>query len=256
MSPSRTILGRTAVVAAMSLVAVMVLGVILTSWRPAGPASAATVPTNSSVQGITVNGTGKVTIKPDLATITIGVQAHAQSAAEAQAKASAAMAKVVDAIKGNGIVEADIATQWVSLEPQYHYKSDGSAPPTVIGYVSNQTVSVKVRDLAKVGPVIDTAVAAGANQVSGISFSVADPAAAASQARAAAIADAKTRATELANAAGVTLGAATMITEVSAPGPIPYDYRMAAPAADQAGTPILPGTTEVQVDVEVTYAID
>jgi uncharacterized protein YggE len=117
-------------------------------------------------------------------------------------------------------------------------------------------VSVKVRDLTKVGPVIDTAVAAGANQVNGISFSVADPAAAASQAREAAIADAKARATELANAAGVALGAATMITEVSAPGPIPFDYRMAAPAADQAGTPILPGTTEVQVDVEVTYAID
>ncbi len=256
VSPSSTILGRTAVVAAMSLVAVMVLGVILTSWRPAGPASGATVPTNSSVQGITVNGTGKVTIKPDLATITIGVQAQAPSAADAQAKASAAMVKVVDAIKGKGIAEADIATQWVSLEPQYNYKSDGSTPPTVIGYVSNQTVSVKVRDLTRVGPVIDTTVSAGANQVSGISFSVADPAAAASQARAAAIADAKARATELANAAGVTLGTATMITEVSAPGPIPYDYRMAAPAADAAGTPILPGTTEVQVDVEVTYAIE
>ena len=256
MSPSRTILGRTAVVAAVSLVAVMVLGVILTSWRPAGPASAATVPTNSSVQGITVNGTGKVTIKPDLATITIGVQAQANSAADAQANASAAMVKVVDAIKGNGIAEADIATQWVSLEPQYNYKNNSSEPPTVIGYVSNQTVSVKVRDLTKVGPVIDTAVGAGANQVSGISFSVADPAAAASQARAAAIADAKTRATELANAAGVTLGAATMITEVSAPGPVPYEYRGAAPAADEAGTPILPGTTEVQVDVEVTYAIE
>ena len=255
MSSSRTILGRTAAVATVSLVAVMVLGVILTSWRPAGPARAATVPTNSSIQGITVNGTGKVTVKPDLATLTIGVQAQAPSAADAQAKASAAMAKVVEAIKGNGIAEADIATQWVSLEPQYNYKSDGSNP-TVIGYVSNQTVSVKVRDLAKVGPVIDTAVAAVANQVSGISFSVADPAAAASQARAAAIADAKTRATELANAAGVSLGAATMITEVSAPGPIPYEYRTAAPAADGAGTPILPGTTEIQVDVEVTFAID
>jgi uncharacterized protein YggE len=254
VSPSRIILGRTAVVAATSLVAVMVLGVMLTSWRPAGPSSAATVPTNSSVQGITVNGTGTVTIKPDLATITIGVQAQAPSAADAQGIASAAMAKVVDAIKGNGIAEADIATQWVSLEPQYNYKNDGSTP-TVIGYVSNQTVSVKVRDLARVGPVIDTAVAAGANQVSGISFSVADPSAAASQARATAIADAKARATELANAAGVTLGAATMITEVSAPGPIPYEYRAAAPAADGAGTPILPGTTEVQVDVEVTYAI-
>ena len=255
MSPSRTFIGRTAVVAVTSTVAVMVIGIILTSWRPAGPARAATVPTNSSVQGITVNGTGKVTIKPDLATITIGVQAQAPTAAEAQAQASAAMAKVVEAIKGNGIAEADIATQWVSLEPQYNYKNNSSEPPIVTGYVSNQTVSVKVRDLTRIGPVIDSSVAAGANQVSGISFSVADPAAAASQARAAAIADAKTRASELANAAGVTLGAATMITEVSAPGPIPFDYRM-APAADEGGTPTLPGTTVVQVDVEVTYAID
>jgi uncharacterized protein YggE len=254
VSPSRSIFGRTAIIAAVSLVAVMVVGVMLTSWRPAGPTSAASVPTNASVQGITVNGTGKVTIKPDLATITIGVQAQAKAAADAQANASAAMTKVVDAINGQGIAEADIATQWLSLEPQYHYKSDGSNP-TVIGYLSNQSVSVKVRDLAKVGPVIDASVAAGANQVSGISFSVADPAAATSQARAAAIADAKARATELAQAAGVSLGDATMITEVSAPAPIPYEFRAAAPAADAAGTPILAGTTEVQVDVEVTYAI-
>lgn len=259
MPYSRSVLARTAVIAAIALAAIVAFGPTLAGRLTGGQANAVLAATDTSgpVKGITVAGTGKITITPDLATITVAVQAHAPTAAQAQSKASATMAKVIDAVEGQGVADADIATQWVSLEPQYAYSANGSTPPKLTGYQANQSLSVKVRAIDKVGPVIDAAVGAGANQVSGIGFSVADPTDAATQARSAAIADAKARATELSNAAGVTLGAAISITEVSAPSPIPYAYdRAAVPAAgSMAPTPVQPGTTEIEVDVQVTFAI-
>jgi uncharacterized protein YggE len=249
------VLVRTAVIAVIALVAIVVLAPALGLWRSGSPNNTVlAAETNTSVNGITVEGMGRVTISPDLATITVAVQAQATTAAEAQAKASASMTKVIAAVKGQGVADADIATQWISLEPQYDYKSDGSSAPKLTGYLASQSLSVKVRAIANVGPIIDSAVAGGANQVSGISFSLADPSGAATQARSAAIANAKARATELAQAAGVSLGAAVSIVELSAPNPIPYQYERAAQAADGA-TPVQPGTLEIEVDVQVTFAI-
>lgn len=258
MSSSRPIIVRTAVIAIIGVVAIVVFGPALAQWRPSVPASTvlAAADPNDPISGITVQGMGKVTISPDLATLTVAVQSQAKTAAEAQSKASGTMARVIDAVKAQGIADADIATQWISLEPQYDYNTNGTTPPRVTGYASNQGLSVKVHPIAKVGPVIDAAVGAGANQVSGINFSVADPTAATAQARTAAVADAKARATALAQAAGVSLGNPTSISEVSAPGPIPYPYAQAAPAAGRdTMTPVQPGTLEIEVDVQVTFAI-
>jgi uncharacterized protein YggE len=254
---TRTIVARTAAIATIALVTLVVAGPTLTAWRPAGQASAAaTNDPNGPVQGITVQGTGKVTLSPDLATIAIGVQAQGASAAKAQSSASAAMAKIIAAVKSKGIADADIATQWVSLDPQYDYNA-GSTPPHLIGYAANQSLSVKVRKIENTGEVIDAAVGAGATQIGGISFSVTDPAGASAQARSAAIADALARAKSLAGAAGVTLGAAISISEVSAPVTTPYPYALggAAVGAPSVPTPVQPGTTEVEVDVQVTFAI-
>jgi uncharacterized protein YggE len=249
------VLVRTALIAVIALVAIVVLAPALGLWRSGSPTNTVlAAETNDVVNGITVEGMGKVTISPDLATITVAVQAQAPTAAEAQAKASASMTKVIAAVKGQGVADADVATQWITLEPQYDYRNDSSTAPKLTGYLASQSLSVKVRTIANVGPIIDSAVAAGANQVSGISFSLADPTAAATQARSAAIANAKARATELAQAAGVSLGAAVSIVELSAPNPIPYDYERAAQAADGA-TPVQPGTLEIEVDVKVTFAI-
>jgi len=163
------------------------------------------------------------------------------------------MTKVIAAIKKLGIADADLVTQSVSLNPTYDYSNGAS--PRLTGYSATQSLSVKVRDLTKVGDVIDAAVAAGANQVGGVSFSVADPAAATEQARTAAVADAKKRAETLAQAAGVTLGSPISITETSAPTPTPIYYGTDAAGAPAVKTPVEVGTTDVTVQVQVVYSI-
>jgi uncharacterized protein len=257
MSAPRTIVARTGAIAIVAVVALVVAGPLVSAWRPAGQAAAASA--TDPLKGVTVQGTGKVTLTPDLATISVGVTAQGASAAKAQNQASAAMAKIIGAVKSQGVADADLASQWVSLQPQYDYSSSGSTPPRVIGYQANQSLSIKVRKIESAGDVIDAAVAAGATDVGGISFSVSSPAAATAQARAAAISDAIARAKALADAAGVSLGAAQSITEVSAPTTVPFPY-----AADKGGlgavapgvpTPVQVGTTEVEVDVQVTFAI-
>ena len=254
MSSSRTLLGRTFVIAGVALAALVVLGPALTAWRPSGQANAAPE-ISDPIKGITVQGLGKVTIRPDLATVNVSVQVTAATAAEAQSKASAAMTNVITAVKGQGVADADLATQWISLAPQYSYDSTGTAPPKILGYQASQSLTIKVRQIERSGPVIDAAVGAGANQVNGIAFSVADPTNAAGQARTAAVADARTRAASLASAAGVTLGTAVSITELSAsaPVPIPYAYDKALGVSPE--TPVQPGTTDIEVDVQVTFAI-
>jgi uncharacterized protein len=255
MSASRSLLGRTIVIATVAIAALVVVGPGLTPWRPAGQAKAAPTLTDP-VRGITVQGTGKVTISPDLATINVSVQLQAATAAEAQSKANTAMTKVIAAVKGKGIADADLATQWISLAPQYSYDSNGTTLPKVVGYQASQSLTIKVRKIDDAGPVIDAAVGAGANQVDGIAFSVADPTNAAAQARTAAVADARTRAASLASAAGVTLGGAVSMTEVSATAPVPipfaYDKALGSVAPQ---TPVQAGTTEIEVDVQVTFAI-
>jgi uncharacterized protein len=254
MSESRRLVARTAAVASIAVLALVIVAPLVTSWRPSGVARAAT-PTDP-VHGITVQGTGKVTLTPDLATINVGVTFQGATAAKAQAGASAAMARIIAAVKSKGIADADLASQWVSLQPQYDYSNQGTVPPRVIGFQANQSLSIKVHKIETSGDVIDAAVGAGATDIGGISFSVSDPAAATAQARSAAITDAKARAKSLADAAAVSLGAAISITEVSSPSVIPYPYLdKSAAGAPSNPTPIQVGTTEVEVDVQVTFAI-
>jgi hypothetical protein len=256
MSQSRRFVARTAAVATIAVLALVIVAPLVTSWRPSGVARAAT-PTDP-VHGVTVQGTGKVTLTPNLASINVGVTFQGATAAKAQGGASAAMARIIAAVKAQGVADADLASQWVSLLPQYDYANQGTVPPRVIGFQANQSLSIKVHRIETSGDVIDAAVRAGATDVGGISFSVSDPAAATAQARTAAITDAKARAKSLADAAGISLGAAISITEVSSPTVVPYPYL--DKAASGAGaptnpTPIQVGTTDVEVDVQVTFAI-
>lgn len=196
-------------------------------------------------------GQGIVTVTPDETTLDLGVQVQALTAAAAQSQASAAMAKIITAVKSQGVADADLATQQVSLQPQIDYGPSGNGTGKVTGYLASQSVQVTVRHLDTTGAIIDAGVAAGANTVGGPSFSLADPSAVAAQAHTAAMADAHARATTLAQAAGVTLGAPLSITEQPAPSPVPF--AAAAPSAGAASTPIQAGTTQVEVDVQVTY---
>jgi len=146
-----------------------------------------------------------------------------------------------------------MTSQWISLQPQYASSPAGSLPPQLTGYQANQSLSVKIRATGQTGAIIDAAVGAGATQISGISFSVADPTTATTQARAAAMADARQRAASLAQAAGVTLGAVISISEVSAPSPVPF--ASGALAAPSVQTPVQPGTTDIEVDMLATFSI-
>ncbi len=258
MSLPRSVFARSVLVAAIGLAALALLALNLSAWQSVARGTTNTLPVTTGsgapTTGITVQGVGKITLTPDLATISVGIQSQASTAKAAQSQASAAMTKIIAAVKKAGVVEKDMTSQWVSLQPQYAYSPDSSTPPRVTGYQANQSLAIKVRQIDTTGDVIDAAVGAGATGLNGISFSVADPTAATAQARAAAMADAKKRATALAQAAGVSLGSVITVSEVSAPAPVPYVAGdLAAPAAR---TPIQVGTTDLEVDVTATFAIN
>lgn len=203
---------------------------------------------------ITVNGTGKVTLSPDTADLRLGVVASGRTVKAVRSQASASMAAVVAALKKLGIADKDVQTSWVSLQPTYDYNV-GSYPPKVTGYQFSNAVSVTIHDLDKVGDAIDNALAAGATTLDGITFRVADQAAAESQARTAAMTDAKAKAQALASAAGVTIAGVASISETIAPTPYPMYYGAAQAAGKDATTPIQPGTTEISITVAVVYLI-
>ena len=237
---------------AFALAALAASPVLAGAIRPSDPVAAPPAATDQGTSStISVTGTGTVTLTPDVATVIVGVSERASTAAAAQSEAASAMTAVIAAVKKHGIANADMATVNIGLSPVYDYSNNTQK---LLGFQADQSLQVKVHNLSDTGALIDDAVAAGASNVQGISFSVSDTTAATAQARAAAIADAKTRAQELAQAAGVSLGGVVSISEVSAPTPMPVAFA-ASPAADRASTPVVPGTTEVSVQVQVSYAI-
>jgi uncharacterized protein YggE len=258
MSLPRSTFARTVLIGVIGLALLALSALNLGAWQSIARANTTTLPvttpSGAPVAGITVQGVGKITLTPDLATISVGIQSQAATAAKAQQAASAAMTRIIDAVKKAGVADIDLKSQWVSLQPQYAYSPSGTVPPRVTGYQANQALAIKVRAIETTGAVIDAAVAAGATQVSGISFSVADPTAATAQARNAAMADAKKRAQALAQAAGVSLGTLLTVTEVSAPSPVPYMAGDVKAGVDVA-TPVQVGTTDLEVTVTATFAI-
>ena len=166
---------------------------------PSGPApSLARLPPRRLLpHTITVSGSGKVTIVPDVARITLGVTINKPTVKAVREAGAKAMTDVIAAIKGLGVADADIKTTDISLYPQY---GNGS-PQKIVGYQINEQVLVTVRDLDKAGDVVDAATAQGANAVNGISFESGDPVKAQDDARAAAVAAAKVSAQAMAKAA-------------------------------------------------------
>jgi uncharacterized protein len=247
----------------MSIAAVAALAVGLF----AGPALAAvvaprtyTVTPGAATDGTTehtlsVTGSGKVTVIPDIATINLGVVIERPTAKAAREAAAVAMTAVVDAVRKLGIADKDIATANVSLNPVYDYPNN--AAPKIRGYQLQNTISITVRDLAKLSDLLDNSVIAGATTVNGISFDVADRTAAEAQAREAAVKDARTKADTLANGLGVRItGVASVAESVSTPIWYQGNYAPSAVAGDKAAqTPVLPGSTDVVITVQVAFLI-
>jgi len=212
--------------------------------------------TEKVTRTLTVSGTGKVYLTPDIAYITIGVHTEDENASKAVSDNNTQTQKVIDVLKSQGIAEKDIQTTNFSIYPQKEYDSEGK-PTGKILYIVDNSVYVTVRDLEQVGEVLDATVQAGANNISGIQFDVADKSAALSQARISAVKDAEAKAQELASAAGVTLGAVQTISEYTNSAPVPmYDMRAAAPmAAEAASMPIQAGQMLLTLDVNIVYEI-
>jgi uncharacterized protein YggE len=202
---------------------------------------------------ISVTGTGRVLIAPDVADMTFGDSVRRDRATAASQDAADQMSKVVDALKAAGIAPKDIQTANLSLQPVYDYSGN---TPVLTGYEADNAVSVTLRDLAKAGQTIDAAVNAGANNVSGINFRLEDPTKAEAQARDQAMADAKAKADALAAAGNVTITGIQSISEVSAPQPYPVEFAgRAAAAGDTSATPVEPGNITNEVTVSVVYLI-
>jgi hypothetical protein len=204
---------------------------------------------------ISVAGSGKVVVVPDLATVRLGVVIERDTAKKAREAAAESMTRVVAAVKALGIEDKDIATSTVSLNPVYSYPVNQA--PKIRGYQLQNMVTVTVRDLDKLSDLLDDTVIAGATSVDGISFDVADRTKAEEQAREAAVKDAKAKADTLAAGLGVRITGVASVSE-SVSTPIWYERAYAAPAAGAdaaAETPVMPGTTDVVITVQVTFLI-
>jgi uncharacterized protein YggE len=204
---------------------------------------------------ITVSGQGKTTVKPDTATVQLGVSVQRSTASAALDQANRSAATLITALKQAGVADDDITTTGLNIWPRY---DNGS---TIDGYTATNSVSVTVRDITRTGPVVDAAAAAAGDDISisGVSFSVGDPEQVMAAARTDAIQNAQKRAGEFADAAGVKVGAVLQISETSS---TPYEPRIYAAdsvattvAGAAAPTPIQTGTTELDVTVTVVYAI-
>jgi uncharacterized protein YggE len=217
-----------------------------------GAGCAATLETADTRRGITVTGTGTVSLAPDLALVTLGAESRQPALADAVADTGRRMTAVVARLKALGVADRDIRTVTYTIEPRAAGPRPGDEPPRITAYHVANIVQVKWRRLDAVAAVVDAAMAAGATTVRGIAFTVEDPAAAQAEARALAVRDAAARARRIAEAAGVTLGEVLAITEGG--GVRPLVGRMATAAFEAAG-PVEPGQLEIVVTVEARYAI-
>ena len=214
---------------------------LLAGATRAGGTSAA-----AAQHSIVVSGNGSVATVPDRAQLSFGVSSDAKTASAALRANAVEMTKVIAALKAQGIAAADIQTQFVSLSPRY--SSNGEE---IVGYSAANLVSATVRKLDKVGGVIDAAVDAGANQVSGPNLVRSDQTALYRQALRAAIANAKGKAQTIARASGLRLRRITDVTESGGPTPVSEAAKVGAAPS----TPIEPGTQLVEATVTVTFSV-
>jgi uncharacterized protein YggE len=223
----------------------------------ASPALAQTTPPPSStdqIHTVSVTGMGTAYGAPDIATAQIGVQTRDANAVKATGDNTTKMTAIINALKAQGIADKDIQTSNFSVQAQQSVDNNGQ-PTGPITFIVNNTVNITVRDLSKVGSVLSTAVDAGANNIYGVSYGVADQTALEAKARDQAVADASARATQLAKDAGTTLDGAITISEVVNNGPVPFfgARDAVAPQASSAPVPVQSGQISVQIQVNITY---
>ena len=201
---------------------------------------------------ITVSGSGRVSVQPDVAELRLGVSVSRASVGEARQEAATVMGRILGAIDAAGVAKRDVTTSLLAVQPRYDYR-DGQTPK-LVGYELSNVVAVTIRDLDRLDEVVDGSLNAGATSMDGLEFRLADPVPAEQEARRRAMADARSHADVFAEAAGLTISGVRSVAENGSfqpPRPLAKAERMMM-AAD-AATPVESGSLEVSVGVTVTY---
>ncbi len=198
---------------------------------------------------------GEVKRVPDVAIISSGVVTQAADAASAMRDNAARMTRVLAALKRAGVADKDVSTSAISLSPQYRYNNNQA--PLITGYQANNQVTIRFRDVAKSGLILDALVKEGANEISGPTLTIDDPAAALDEARIAAVKAARTRAELYASATGLKIKRIISISESEAPsgGPVPIMAMKLARASAEADTPITPGEQNVAINILIAFEL-
>lgn len=225
-----------------------------TKWVGPIPLSISSV-TTTKTDTFTVTGEGKVTMIPDIALVNVGVTAQGPSVSAVQDQLNKKMNAVTAAVKRIGVDGKDIQTSNYNISPTYDYTGDTQR---ITGYQANSNLTIKVRKIDNANAVIDAATANGANQVGGVTFDVDNKTKAENQAREQAVADAKSKADVAAKAAGFHLGRIINYSEGGNPSPRPMPLMENAIAGGLAKAPtqVEPGSSEVIIDVTLSYEID
>lgn len=245
---NRSIIGLTLVVIAM------VALVALPAGAQDNPSNADGYPMNT----ITVIGNGSAAGAPDIATVEIGVETRNEDVSLAFSENSTTVDAVIAALVEAGVAREDIRTSGLNIYLERYPMGMPEGPEDYAStYIVNNMVRVVVRDTGAVGDVLSAAVEAGANNIYGLTFGIEDQAALESEARVEAMANAETRAAELAQIAGVELGEVVVISESwGSSGPFDVMNLAQAGYGGGAGAPIEPGQLSVVVQIQVTYRID
>lgn len=242
----------------MTMLRPLILALALAAALPMTANAQTSTPAIAQAEGtlLSVSATGEASRTPDIATLSTGVVTQAADANTAMRDNATQMDRVIAALRAAGIAERDIQTSGINLNPQYRYAEN--MPPAITGYQASNTVNVKVRELAKLGKVLDTLVAQGANQINGPSFGLDKPEAALDEARLAAVKKAQAQARTYANALGLQVKRIISISEGGASlprPPMPMMRAMAADAGYAKETSVAPGESSVAVSVEMVFEL-
>jgi hypothetical protein len=238
----------------LTFIVVGLAAIIALSACASIPASAAGTDTN--IRTLNATGEGKVYLVPDIAYVNIGVHSQAATVAEALKDNNAQAQAIQKALTDMGVDAKDIQTSAFNVYPQQQTPKPGSTDtPPVTVYVVDNTVTVTVRDLQKLGDLLDKVVSSGANNINGVQFDVANKDAALSEARKQAIQDAQRQAQEIASAAGVVLGPiqSLNVNTVGQPGPM-YAGKGGFATAESS-VPVSAGQLLISASANITYII-
>jgi len=199
---------------------------------------------------VTVTGEATVSVAPDIAVIRVGVSSLGKTAREASDANAKLMTTVLASIRGAGIADRDVQTSRLSMQPQYDPNKSGTA--RLLGFQVTNQLTIRIRDIEALPAILDRAIAAGANEMSGIEFLVSEQSKLLDQARDDAIADARRKAELYAKAAGAVLGPVAVITEEGVSPPV---RPMPAMQAMRASVPVAPGEQMLRAVVAVSFEL-